>query len=609
MSKDFFDEEFEKMEEQKKEQEEQSQAESHSRQNDFDAWFNYDATEHNSDKGNGGGGSGNGAGSVRSKSARPWFIALLCVMLAVAIAFGWVMCAVFGGNGGTTVTQNADEQYIETVVNSVVDVLNESRGHNDQLVVTDEQLQQIVSDVTGNVSDDDLTYQALLAEVFSYLRQNYYKDISDDQWETAVAAAGTALMESAGDQYCQLMSPQSYYNFTHAVSTTQSLSGNGTYFGITYTFSSGLGLYVSGVLADSSCYGLLEEDDIILKLTDIEYDQDVVDTYTAQVEDYSVDTSRTEIVVSEMTNQTFSYYMVAITKANFRYLRDGDAHDTGVIVRGGVGIENSAYDYNFVEFYFGDDCTNVSTSNQYEAQHNTKELRNLDQLPSDTGYIRINEFMNYYGSNGYVYAYDEFYEVMQLFKQKGLKRLVLDLKGNPGGYVSTVCDIAGMLISDENLTSSQKSTVTNGSRLLVTSLVPKNDATENYYRASTYSTYFGEKINGKCNIVIWTDSGSASASELLTGALTDYGTGFQIGAKTYGKGIAQTYEALPYVGTITTLSGATATYNWAIYYTYAAYYSPLGNNIHGTGYTPSDGYGDITDYADLWAATLNYWNN
>ncbi|MGN1041033.1 MAG: S41 family peptidase, partial [Candidatus Fimimonas sp.] len=178
----------------------------------------------------------------------------------------------------------------------------------------------------------------------------------------------------------------------------------------------------------------------------------------------------------------------------------------------------------------------------------------------------------------------------------------------PGGLVDAVCDIAGMLVCDQKLSDSQKSQVTRGSQLLITSLVDRNDNKQVSYRTSFYNNYFDAPAqNGVCDIVVWTDGNSASASELLTGALRDYGTGFQIGSKTYGKGIAQTYEPLPYTGQIVKTDGTLGTGHWAIYYTFAAYYSPLGENIHGTGYTPTEGYDGIDDYATLWQKTLQYW--
>ena len=82
-----------------------------------------------------------------------------------------------------------------------------------------------------------------------------------------------------------------------------------------------------------------------------------------------------------------------------------------------------------------------------------------------------------------------------------------------------------------------------------------------------------------------------------------------MGVTTYGKGIAQICLPLnDYVGEITTTSGAKSTGHWAIYYTIASYYSPLGNNIHGIGYTPNTKYNNLDTYDKLWARTVEYYN-
>ena len=128
-------------------------------------------------------------------------------------------------------------------------------------------------------------------------------------------------------------------------------------------------------------------------------------------------------------------------------------------------MERPSYNYRFVEFYFNDSYKNISTTNQNNAVVNTYQLRQLSQLPQDTGYVRITEFMYYLDGQTTVTAATEFVQVMKLFRSLGLKRLVLDLKGNPGGLVSAVCDIAAMLVHPDNLTQQQQQQVSSGNRL------------------------------------------------------------------------------------------------------------------------------------------------
>lgn len=545
MEKDFFDEEFEKQERENNENEQ--------RRRQVNDWYNYGPT---------------GGGSAQNVKHRPLWVALVCIALVLALILGWVLCSIC------------------TV---------------------------------------DTSSNALLNEVISYLDTEYYQEVSDEAMLEAIAAGGTAILQSAGDQYSRLMTPQEYYDFCY--SSTTVLSNPLGYFGFSYSNYT-IGLYVSEVSVDGSCYGILESGDVIVKIYDIFWiGGPVADDSGAIIN---------SIVVSEWDSDTLTNLMANIYSAKFCYLRDGDLHDTEQIIRGAIGLEKSPfnaaskYDYNYIEFYFEDSdgriYTNISTTTQNNAKHTTKELRHLDQLPADTGYIRIDQFMYelVYDENGNVKtdssgnaltitAADEFLEVMRLFKSLGLKQLVLDLKGNPGGSVDAVCNIAGMLITDAKLTETEKSKVTSTEKkyegqLRITSLIPRDVSETQYeYRTPTYDEYF-DSTQEKCNIVVWTDGNSASASELLTGALLDYKTAVQMGTCTYGKGIAQTVIPLTnYTGTVKTNNGY-GTFYWAIYYTFAEYYSPLGNAVHGKGYTPEAKYNNLTSYEQLWNATLEYWN-
>ena len=458
--------------------------------------------------------------------------------------------------------------------------------------------------------------EAVIDQVFKYLRNNYYQDIPEDKWQEAIAKGGTAILQTAGDQYCRLMTPEEYYEYNNPV--ISSSSHLTTYFGLSYQFVKNLGIYVSEVTPDSSCYGVLQPGDIVVKMSNVQY--------------VLGQSGPAEYDLSKVDGDDFGDLMQSsIRKATFHVLRGG-AIETFNIERGAIGVSGvpAKYQYQYVEFYFYDAeqnayITNVSTTNQNYAKTNTKQLRHLDLLPADTGYVRISSFMYHNvtvnGKQVEVNAHTEFAEVMELFRQLGLKRLVLDLKDNPGGRVDVATQIAAMLITDARLDNTEKSTLRGGldqegnRTWLMTRLVYKNSShTDTYYLAPSYNSYFSAPTSASapCDIVFWTDSGSASASELLSGALIDYKTGFQIGTTTFGKGIAQVVKKLPFqeIITVTDVNGrqVKVSYNWAIYFTAASYYSPLGINIHGDGYTPKDGYDGITDYSDLWTKTKSYWN-
>lgn len=542
-NKDFFDEEYDKASEAERQRsEEQQKVNSYDQERDrqMEAWYSYESGASGYSKppvNNGGGGK------------KALWISLACLGIVVAIVFGWVLCALFGGD---------------------------------------------------RVSEEE----QILSDVLQYMRANYYQDIPEDKWQQAIADGGTAIMETAGDQFCRLMTPQEYYDFLYQVE-----DGNGsslpTLFGVGFQFVDGLGLYVTEVAVDGSCYGLLETGDIVVKLSQVRY----IDPLDGGATEYDLSKCDSEQFLDVLQNR--------IVSARFHVLRNGEIVVTDPIVRGAVGMASSKYNFQFVEFYFADDCCNISTTNQNFAKTNTKALRNLSQLPTDTGYVRISSFM-YYMNNAQeeVSAANEFMQVMGIFKDKGLKRLVLDVKGNPGGRVDFVSQIASMLVTPDKLTAEQRAKVNCGqdeegnTRWLLTTLIPKNTRfSQKTSLASTYNEYFAAPASSDaiCDIVLWTDGGSASASELLTGALRDYKTGFQMGTKTYGKGIAQSYRDLPFVGEITLSNGRKSTWHWGIYFTSASYYSPLGDNIHGKGYTPDQGYDNLTTYSELWTATKNYW--
>lgn len=156
------------------------------------------------------------------------------------------------------------------------------------------------------------------------------------------------------------------------------------------------------------------------------------------------------------------------------------------------------------------------------------------------GYVRIIEFDGV--------TVDQYAEAMAVLKEEGMKALVLDLRSNPGGDVNAVVEIArkilpkGMIVYTEDKYGNRKEYTCDGDREF------------------------------DLPLAVLVNEYSASASEILAGAVQDYKTGTLIGTTTYGKGIVQQIQRLE-DGT-------------AIKLTISAYYTPLGRNIHGIGITP-----------------------
>ncbi|MBN1651279.1 MAG: S41 family peptidase [Bacteroidales bacterium] len=111
----------------------------------------------------------------------------------------------------------------------------------------------------------------------------------------------------------------------------------------------------------------------------------------------------------------------------------------------------------------------------------------------------------------------EFSEAMEMLKDQGMKELILDLRGNSGGYLG-----AAIFIADEFLDKGSMIVYTEG----------RNRPKETYY-ASGSSSYINEKI------ILLIDQNSASAAEIVAGAIQDNDRGLLVGRRTFGKGLVQ----------------------------------------------------------------------
>ncbi len=114
---------------------------------------------------------------------------------------------------------------------------------------------------------------------------------------------------------------------------------------------------------------------------------------------------------------------------------------------------------------------------------------------------------------------DEFRKALRSFVESGKYKLVLDLRGNPGGYLEAAVDIASWFLPSGKLIVSEQS---------------KNLAFGNEYRSRGYNIF-----SDKLKFAILIDGGSASASEILAGALSEQGKAVLVGKKSYGKGSVQ----------------------------------------------------------------------
>ena len=161
-------------------------------------------------------------------------------------------------------------------------------------------------------------------------------------------------------------------------------------------------------------------------------------------------------------------------------------------------------------------------------------------LDNDMAYIQITEFD--------LVTTDQFEEAYKQAQADGMKGLILDLRSNPGGNLSTVCDIARMILPKGLIVYTE----------------------DKYGKREEYTCDGANQI--KVPLVVLTNGYSASASEILAGAVKDYGIGTLVGTTTYGKGIVQK---------VINLSDGSA-----VKLTVSNYFTPNGNNIHKIGIDP-----------------------
>ena len=141
----------------------------------------------------------------------------------------------------------------------------------------------------------------------------------------------------------------------------------------------------------------------------------------------------------------------------------------------------------------------------------------------------------------------QFEENFASLKEQGMKGLIIDLRSNPGGNVTTVCEIAEKLLPEG----------------LVFYMEDKN---------GKRTEYPCKGADFDLPLVVLVNEYSASAAEILSGAIKDAGIGKLVGKKTFGKGIVQTVAPLD--------DGS------AIKLTIANYYTRNGNDIHLKGIEP-----------------------
>ena len=179
----------------------------------------------------------------------------------------------------------------------------------------------------------------------------------------------------------------------------------------------------------------------------------------------------------------------------------------------------------------------------------------VDMLNDRDGYILMTKFTEGVGQG----VRDAYFAL----KKKGMKRLVLDLRSNGGGLMNEAANIVSLFVPKGSVVVTSKG---------------RNAGSDQVYKTTS------EPVDLDIPIVVLVDSGSASASEIVSGALQDLDRATIIGTRTYGKGLVQSIRPLPYDGQLKV--------------TTAKYYTPSGRCVQAIDYSHRNEDGSVGHIPD-----------
>jgi len=191
-------------------------------------------------------------------------------------------------------------------------------------------------------------------------------------------------------------------------------------------------------------------------------------------------------------------------------------------------------------------------------------VRERIHLPDVEYYGMLNDTTGYIYQSGFTENVSSDVRAALLdLKSQGMKKLVLDLRGNGGGLMSEAINIVSLFVPKGTVVVSSKGQV-EGSE-------------------ATYKTT-NDPVDTKIPMIVMVDSGSASSSEIVTGALQDLDRATVIGTRTFGKGLIQSIRPLPYNGQMKITTGK--------------YYTPSGRCVQAIDYSNRNEDGSVGHIPD-----------
>lgn len=221
----------------------------------------------------------------------------------------------------------------------------------------------------------------------------------------------------------------------------------------------------------------------------------------------------------------------------------GEQLEEAVSVMRGDGIDDIAGTELNLTIEREETVTNITIIREIINYQSVK----TNMLDDKIGYMRITAFNDSSKDENSKDTYDEFVEKLNILKDNGMNKLIIDLRNNPGGSLDVVINIA-----DE--------------------LLPKGIIMYTEDKNGKRKEYKSDENELEMPIVVLVNSNSASASEVLTGALKDYNKATIVGTKTFGKGVVQ--SVIPFRDG----SGMSITTS--------QYFTPNGVCIHEIGIEP-----------------------
>ncbi|MBO7401766.1 MAG: S41 family peptidase [Lachnospiraceae bacterium] len=310
---------------------------------------------------------------------------------------------------------------------------------------------------------------------------------------------------------------------------------------------------INGIIDKNSLYGATDEDKANAVIAGIL--NALNDKYAAY---YTIDNMK---AFQESTSGTYSGIGALVSQDPYskeisivRPFEGGPAYNSGLL-KGDVfvkvaGIDVAGMDINEVVSYMkGPAGTDVEITVRRGEELITKTLTRAtievptvesEMLDNNIGYIQVTEF------DGVTVS--QFTNAITKLQKEGMEALVLDLRDNPGGLVDTAVSIADRIVPTGVVVYTEDNT---GRR------------DYNYARTAT-------ELNIPVCVLI--NGNSASASEILCGALRDYNKATIVGTTSYGKGIVQVIQYLS--------DGS------GLKYTISQYFTPSGYAVHGVGIVP-----------------------